>query len=199
MTPRLSRRWAIPALLVATMSACTTEPRSSTDTEQPGVATPDPTYHITASIEEVMRYLVDPASDAIWEAVVTEVTPEGVTELKPETDEDWAELRRHAVTLVEATNLLLMPGRRVAMEGSRSELPGVDLEPEQIEALLRENRPAWNAFVGGMHDVGITVLSAVDRKDLEGLFLSGDALDIACENCHLQFWYPSLANEDSVP
>jgi len=146
-----------------------------------------------------MRYLVDPAADAIWESVVTEVTAEGVFDHVPETDEDWAKLRGHAITLVEATNLLLMPDRRIAAEGSRSEMPSVDLEPEQIEALLAENREAWMQFVGGLSESGLVVLSAVDKRDVDALLVAGDGLDLACENCHVRYWYPSLADVNSAP
>ncbi len=163
---------------------------------EPGVS--EAQFRLTASIEEVMRYLVDPAADSIWNAVVTEVTAAGVNEHAPTTDEEWEALRGHAITLVEATNLLLMEGRRVAAPGSRSEMPGVDLEPEQIEALLAADRGAWNAFVGGLHATGTTVLAAIDAKNVDGLLVAGDELDLACENCHVRYWYPSLAPADST-
>jgi hypothetical protein len=161
-------------------------------------APPPSDFRTTAAIEEVMRYIVDPAADAIWEAVVVEVTERGTVEKVPTSDEDWATLRRHAMTLIEATNLLLMEGRPVAVPGSRSEMPGVDLEPEQIEALLAADRPAWNGFVGALHASGTVVLDAIDRRDVEALLVAGDGLDLACENCHLRYWYPGLPAPDSA-
>ncbi len=152
----------------------------------------DPAFRITASIEEVMRYMVDPAADAIWDAVVTEVTSDGIVSTEPATDEEWELLRRHAVTLTESTDLLLMDERPVAQPGSRSEMPGVDLEPEEIQALLDEDHVAWRAFVSGLHGTGLRVLAAVDAKDLDALLVAGDELDLACENCHIRYWYPSL-------
>ncbi|HUP51243.1 MAG TPA: hypothetical protein VM198_02110 [Longimicrobiales bacterium] len=173
-------------------SACGSEPPA---TDSP-VATVG--YRATATIEELMRHVIDPAADAIWESVVTEVTAEGVTEYAPETVEEWAALRGQAITLVEATNLLMMPGRRVAAPESRSELPGVDLEPEEIEALLAQDRTAWTQFVGVLHASGLTVLEAIDRRDVDALLVAGDGLDLACENCHLRYWYPSLTEEDTA-
>jgi hypothetical protein len=154
-----------------------------------------PPFRVTAPIEEIMRYMIDPASDSIWGSVMTIVTDEGVEEIAPETDEDWEALRGHAMTLVESTNLLLMEGRRVAAEGSVSEMPGVDLEPEQIEALLAANRTGWNQLVLGLHDSGTEVLRAIDAHDLDALLVAGDGLDLACENCHIQFWYPDLSGQ----
>ena len=155
-------------------------------------------YATTATIEEIMRHMIDPAADAIWESVVTDVTVEGVVEHAPVTDDDWATLHGHAIGLVEATNLLLMPGRRVAAPESRSEMPGVDLEPEQIEALLASDRSAWSQFVVGLRTSGLTVLDAVARRDVDALLVAGDGLDLACENCHLRYWYPSLAEQDTA-
>ena len=166
---------------------------------QEEAADPVPAFRITAPTEDIMRYMIDPSADAIWDALVTEVTTEGVFTTEPETEEDWIELRRHAVILVESPNLLLMDGRRVAAVGSRSELPGVDLEPEEIEALLAEDSESWKRLVGELQETGIDVLDAVDRQDVDALLEAGNQLDIACENCHVQYWYPSLAAPASTP
>lgn len=147
------------------------------------------------SMEEVMRYMIDPAADSLWGSVVTIVTTDGVEEIAPETPEDWEGLRRHAVTLVESTNLLFMEDRPVAAEGSVSDMPGVDLEPERIQQLLEANRPAWTALGVGLRDAGLEALKAIDARDLDALLVAGDRLDLACENCHIQFWYPDLSGQ----
>ena len=108
-------------------------------------------------------------------------------------------LRRHAVTLVESTNLLLMEGRRVAAPGSRSEMPGVDLDPEEIEALLAEDRATWTTLVGNLHTSGVDVLTAIDTQDVAALLEAGDRLDLACEQCHVRYWYPALAPQETEP
>ncbi|MBM4184815.1 MAG: hypothetical protein FJ207_11485 [Gemmatimonadetes bacterium] len=189
MEIRRAARALTAASVVAYAGACRIEPAPRGDAEAAA-----PPYQITATVEDIMRSLVDPPADAVWDAVVTEVTAAGVTEHAPSTEEDWAALRRSAIALVESTNLLLMPGRRIAAEGSRSDLPGVDLEPEQIEALRAGNPGAWTQFVSGLHASALTVLDAVDRQDVEALLVAGDGLDLACENCHTTFWYPSLAD-----
>jgi hypothetical protein len=180
----------IPATLYLALAAVACDSGPAPDAD----VVAGPPYRATVSIEEVMRYMIDPSADAIWESVVTIVSDQGVEEIRPETDEDWERLRGEAVTLLESTNLLLMPDRRVGAPGSVSELPGVDLEPEQIEALLTANRDAWTQFALGLHDAGVTVLAAIDARDLEALLVSGDGLDLACENCHSRFWYPELAS-----
>ena len=141
-----------------------------------------------------MRSMIDPAADAIWDAVVTEATPAGIVTTVPATNEDWLGLRRHAVTLVESTNLLLIEGRQVAGAGSRSEMPSVDLEPKEIEALLSEDRDTWISLVTNLHTSGVQVLTAVDALDVDALLEAGDGLDLACESCHARYWYPGFAS-----
>jgi hypothetical protein len=183
-------RTAVGLCVVLTAIACEAAPPDSA-----GAAPAGPPFQATVSIEEVMRYMIDPAADSIWSSLVTTVTDAGIEEIAPETDEDWEALRGHAVTLLESTNLLLMEHRRMAAEGSFSEMPGVDLEPEQIERLLEANRPAWTQLTLGLHASGVEVLGAVDARDLDALLVAGDRLDLACENCHIQFWYPDLAGQ----
>jgi hypothetical protein len=186
------RLWALSLSLALTAAACSPDVPASGD-----AAASAPAFQVTGTIRDIMSYMVDPSSDAIWNSVVTEVTAAGVDEHKPETPEEWAALRGQTVVLMEATNLLLMEGRRVAPEGTRSALPGVDLEPEQIEALLADNRAAWMAFVGGLHDAGGIVLDAIDHKDVDALLAAGDGLDLACENCHVRYWYPDQGTQSS--
>ena len=144
-----------------------------------------------ATIKDLMDSIVDPSADVVWNAVVTTVGPDGTVEKAPHTNEEWAELRRGAIRLVESSNLLLMPGRHVAGPGEKSETPGIELEPAEMEALLNKDRGAWDARVDAFRAVSLDVLSAIDAKDATRLFDVGDKLDTACENCHKQYWYPN--------
>ena len=147
-----------------------------------------------ATVEDLMRTMIDPAADAVWDAVVTEVTPDGVVEIRPRTAGDWTRLRRHAVTLAESANLLLVEGRRVAAPESRSELPGIDLHPDAIEELLAEDWDSWAAAARDLGDTSVVVLDAVDARDVDALLASGAELDLACERCHARYWYPGHAD-----
>ncbi len=178
--------WVLPAaisLFAAACGSCTAGP-------------PEPTYEFrpTASVQEIMQSMIDPSADAVWDSVVTVVTADGVDVTVPQTDEDWDRLRRNAITLVEATNLLLIEGRRIARPGTRSAFPGVDLEPEEIEALIAQDRETWTELAGELHDIGLVVLDAVDAKDPDALLTSGGSLDVACENCHSRYWYPGYGD-----
>jgi hypothetical protein len=92
---------------------------------------------------------------------------------------------------MEAANLLMIPGRRVARPGEKSETPGVELEPEEMDELIAKDRPAWNARAKALHDVMSSVIEAIDAKDSEKVFELGEQIEVACENCHKQYWYPN--------
>ena len=158
-----------------------------------------PMFQPTTSVEHLMRTLVDPAADTLWDAVVITSTLEGLTEQQPETAEDWFGLERAAVTLVESGNLLQMDGRAIAEAGSTSELPGVDLEPAEIAKLVDSNRQSWHRSARELHDAGTALLTAVSNRDTDGLLDGGDRLYAACENCHSRFWYQDQTANRSTP
>ena len=47
----------------------------------------------------------------------------------------------------------------------------------------------------GLQATGVRVLEAVNARDLDALLVAGDELDLACENCHVRYWYPSLEGQ----
>ena len=150
-----------------------------------------PDYTTTATIKDIMDSIVDPSADVVWNSVSTMVSTAGIEEKAPKNDEEWADVRRGAIRLVEAPNLLMLPGRHVARPGEKSETPGVELEPEEMEARINKDREAWNRRAKALHDVSLEMLHAVEAKDREKMLEVGDRLDKACENCHLNYWYPN--------
>ena len=138
-----------------------------------------------------MESTIEPNADAVWNSVAIVSTAEFSGEQAPHTDEEWEEVRNHALTLVEATNLILVPGRRVAKPGEQADDPKVELSPEQIETLINQDREAWTKLVHGLHDAAMVALKAVDAKDTQAMFDAGDGIDKACENCHTKYWYPN--------
>ena len=150
-----------------------------------------PEYMPTATIKDIMDAIVDPSADVVWESVQTIVTPAGVDERSPKTDEEWATVRRGAIRVVEGANLLMMPGRHVARPHEKSETPGVELEPEDIEANINKDRAQWNKLARGLYDTTMEALKAIDAKDAQALVDIGGRMDNACENCHMTYWYPN--------
>jgi hypothetical protein len=143
-----------------------------------------------ATIKDIMDSMVDPGADVLWESVATTISAAGIEELQPTTDDDWKNVHRNAVILVEATNLLKMDGRHVAKAKEKSENPGIELEPEQMEKLINDDRPAFIRFAKGLHDAAMPALKATEDRNPVALLDAGEPIDKACENCHLKYWYP---------
>jgi hypothetical protein len=154
---------------------------------QPPAPTP---LRPTATIKDIMDSMVDPSADALWESVATIVSAAGIEERQPRTDEDWANVHRKAIELVEATNLLLMEGRHVAKPNEKSENPEVELQPEEIEKIIASDRAAFVNFAHGLYDAAMPALRATETRNAQALLDAGEAIDNACENCHLKYWYP---------
>ena len=185
MRSRLTHALIALAALAAGAVGCASEPASDMEP--------------TATVEELMRSMIDPAADAVWDAVVIEATADGIVETRPETEGDWLRLRRHAVTLAEASNLLLIEGRRIAAPESRSELPGIDLHPDAIQELVDEDWDGWVEVALGLRATSGVVLDAVRARDVDALLEAGTELDLACEDCHAVYWYPGYADPRPAP
>jgi hypothetical protein len=147
-------------------------------------------FRPTSTIKDIMDSMVDPSADVIWESVATIITITGTEEKAPQTDEEWKAVRRGAIRIIEATNLLLIPGRHVARPGEKAENENIELGPEEIEARLNQDKASWITLAHGLHDAGTEALRAIDARDPPALSTAGEGLDRACENCHLKYWYP---------
>jgi len=154
-------------------------------------AAPAAEYNTVATIKDIMDSAVDPSADYIWESVKTEVSATATIERAPRTDEDWKEERRRAILLVEAANLLVMPGRHVAKPGEKAENPQVELGPEEIEASINANRKTFLRLAREFQGTAVDLLHAIEKKDLHALLDLGGDLDTRCENCHKTYWYPN--------
>jgi len=148
-------------------------------------------YMPDITVIEIMESIVMPTAQKIWDAVGVDVTAQGQIEKKPQNDEEWAELRAAAVTLAEATNALIVPGRHAAPPGTKSLNPDSELEPAQIEDMLNKQRPAWVAHATVLHATAMQAIKAIDDRNIDAISEVGGSIDEACESCHLQFWYPN--------
>ena len=144
-----------------------------------------------ATIKDLMQSVVDTSADVVWLSVTTEVNEKGLIDTRPTNDEEWSRVRHGAVTLAEAANLLMIPGRHVARPGERSETPGIELEPAEMEVLINKDRGAWNTRATALHDAAMLAVNAAEKHDADKIFEIGETIEQACENCHRQYWYPN--------
>jgi hypothetical protein len=179
------RRPIFATLLIC--AACSSQTAPPVETAN-SAATSAP-LEATATLQDLMRYEVDACADHIWDSVGSITTATGVVEREPRTDAEWAALRRDAVVLVEATNLLLIPGRQVSRAPFPSDGPGV-FSSTEIQQRLAAHRAEFNAFALALRATARKILTAVDARDPAALLSSGEQLDGACEACHVANWYP---------
>src|SRR5215469_7002417 len=181
---------ALSCALLTVLSACSSAPSTTAKPSTSAASSGEPEYRLTATIKDLMDAEVDFNADWLWDAVSTETSVQGTIDRRPKTDDDWKEARNHAIALLEASNLLQMPGRAVSKPGEKSENPGIEEGPEEIKALMDADRATWIKYARGLYDSTKLVLDAIEKKDAEQMLDLGDQLDQACENCHMHYWYP---------
>jgi hypothetical protein len=162
---------------------------------QPGAtpkeaASAGPVYKTDLPIQDVMDMIIDPSADFIWESVSTEIGPKGIVNKAPSTDDEWKAVRSRAMIIMEASNMLKIPGREVAHPGTKSTSPGIEEEPEEIKKLIAGDLTTWHKKADGLYEAASQLLKAAEKKDTEGILDYGNKLDEACESCHINYWYP---------
>jgi cytochrome c556 len=165
-------------LVLITIAACQSKPA-------------EPPYVLSGTIKDIMQGIVDTNADVVWQSVSAVSNEKGLQEIRPQTDEDWAKVKHGAYAIAEATNLLMMPGRQVGRPGDKSETPGVELEPSEMQALIDKDRPNFYKRAGALRDAALEVVAAVDKRDADKVFEVGEHIERACEDCHSHYWYPN--------
>src|SRR5262245_54105098 len=113
---RIDRPHVVAAGLMAVVltAACSSSTPSSSENRAPQVPSPSIAggnalwgdLKPIVSVKELMRDMLDPASDYVFDAVKIEFTKTGTIERVPKTDEDWDKIRIGAVTIAEGVYLL---------------------------------------------------------------------------------------------
>jgi len=177
--------------LVPTVAVLCIAAACSKSEPAPAPASDAPQYQPAATVKDLMQSIVDPSADLVWNAVTTVQTATGTIDKAPKTADDWLKVRHGAVGLSEGANLLMMPGRHVAQPHEKSDTPGVELEPAEMEVLINKDRAAFIERAKALHEAGMAAVAAADAKDPQKLFEVGEQIEQACENCHSHYWYPN--------
>jgi len=107
---------------------------------------------IVGTMSEIMIDLIYPTSDAILY----------VETRAPKNDVEWNELRAKTLTLTEAANLLMMPGRA-------------------------RDQDRWMADAKLMLDAGAAAFRAAKNKDLDALIALNEQVYVSCTTCHMHY------------
>ena len=119
-------------------------------------------YYLKLPLNEFMPHVMQYAGDGIWKRQGYVIDKDGEHSLFPKSDKEWEDAESAAHTLVEVTNVLLIPGRRV---------------PD----------PEWDKAVLKVREVALKAAGAAEKKDAKAWFEVGGELDEACDVCHVRF------------
>ena len=163
---------------------------SAAPAAQPPVVETSP----VGTVKEVMKGIIDPSSMAVWDAVGSESGANGeVVEKAPKTDEEWAKVEHQALSLAEAANLLVTPGRAMSRPeeaNAKTQPEAPELTPAQIETKIADNRAEWVKHAKDLQATAVKAMVAAQKHDKDALLDVGEAIDNACESCHVVYWYP---------
>jgi cytochrome c551/c552 len=183
----------ILAALVAVLAGCSQKPPAPVEAPPVGPVA-------VASIQEIMKAVVEPASNGVWKppASIADPTAKATPAQK---DADWLAVRHAAVALSESANLLVMPGRKTVAAGGKIQDEGQagNLPSAEIQKLIESDPAAFRKYAKALQDATLETMTAIDAKNADALIEKGGKIDEACEACHLKYWYPPAATASSAP
>lgn len=148
---RITRRWlSILALLMCGCTSMSPPP------------TPAPPFTQVVELKQLMEWVIDPATDVIWDSTKTIINAEGTREIAPRTQEEWDVVRNAAATVAEAGNLLMIEGRA-------------------------RDRKQWMNAARGLTVAATRALKAAEAKNTTALFDAGGDIYNACSACHARY------------
>lgn len=109
-----------------------------------------------------MAAVLEPAADVYWDAVGIIDDKNGSREIKPSTPQEWEAVRRSALLVAEAGNLLMLPTR------------------------ARDNGD-WMTFSRAMIDAATRALAAAASKNTAAVFDEGAEVYDTCTQCHAKY------------
>lgn len=119
-------------------------------------------YAPTVSMHSFMVWMLEPASDVLWDSAGFIVTEEGEQDLQPTTQQGWDAVRNAATVVAESGNLLMMPG-------------------------YRADEADWVEYAAGVTRAALQAREAAIAKDADALFNAGGALYNVCRACHNKY------------
>lgn len=157
----------IPALA---LTDCARSPAGPQATDNSGAATTLPTvaadssvpYETKLPLKELMGHVMQYAGDGIWKRQGSISDTTGEHDLYPKTKAEWEDAESASLALVQMTNVLLLPGRRV-------------------------DEPNWTNAVLKVRAVAQEAADAAEAQDKDAFFKAGGELDEACESCHVHY------------
>jgi hypothetical protein len=115
-----------------------------------------------ATIKQIMIGITNPSAFVVYEAVGTKSTAQGIEEIAPQNDEEWAKVESAAAAVVESGNLMLTSSRAI-------------------------DKGDWVKMTHDMMDKAKSAMAAAQAKDKEKIVDTGGELNVTCDNCHARY------------
>ena len=163
------RRASTAVVCILVLGGCSPQKPAATS------ASPPPTYNTELAMPELMGHVVDPAAWTYWRGSGTEETKKGTVDLSPTTNEGWEQLESGAAALIEAGNLLQLPGRPRA--------PVAD----------------WNKFAQALTTSAIAAKAAAEKHDKHAVFVEGGHVYEVCTACHKEYVIDPMIKAQGIP
>ena len=123
-----------------------------------------PTFHPVGTVLQIMQGIVGPNSDLVFKVATS----------APKDDKEWATVQNSALTLAEAGNLLMIPGRTAVLK-------------QMIDADLKKSNSEWVKDANALNAASMKAFVAANAKDAKALAMIGDDIEETCENCHAKY------------
>lgn len=159
------KRFVTFAAAAALLAACS--PHKEAAKPQAGALSSLAKLNTDLPMPEFMGHVVDPAAFIYWGGSGTEETATGTKDLSPTTDEGWEKLESAAATLIEAGNMLQLPGR----ERHLPDAPDAD----------------WYKHAQNLTAQAIIAKAAAEKHDKAGVYKAGADLYAECTSCHEEY------------
>jgi hypothetical protein len=118
-----------------------------------------PEFKPVASVKQLMVATVGPSAEVVFDSVGTIVSAEGIEEIAPKNDKEWAAVGNSALMLAESGNLLMM--------GARA-----------------KDKRKWTELSQKLIEAGTAAFQAAEARNASALLEAGGWITDICDNCH---------------
>lgn len=142
-----------------------------------------------AVVYTVMKDVVAPQADRLWDVGNRAVNDDGEPDGSQLSAQDWEKLADAAAHMKAAATSLATSGAiSVAPPGVK--IAESAATPEQIGQFIAKDRKGFAQHAADLADVSEAYLQAAATRDVVKLADAAGRMDVVCEACHMQFWYP---------
>jgi hypothetical protein len=168
------RRLILAAAACAALGACAKAPAPKSE------------FDYGVPLNDVMRSVMDQAAWGFWDRqgettgskgeTISRVPPDPAKltdeNAKAEAEKEWDKARYAVVTLIQATNLIKLPGYQRTVE--------------------KNDNGDWIKYTDQLNALAHQALDAVDAKDGDKMFKVGGDIFEACGACHQKYLLPFI-------